>query len=1359
MFRVQIASFRSGMPNEEANVNTNNVGQARAHIVMEPFIPKSGKWKVYLARLEQQFFAQHVVDVVLKKAHLLSVIGAEVCELVWDLFEPVDPSSDDVTYKDICDKLTAQFVPVQVEIAQRYHFYQRKQKKGESVTDYLAALRHMATGCSFGTFLPSALRDVFVFGLCDVSVQKKLLTMEKLTLEEAFKEAQSNEAVEQQSKAMQEPKTANEELVYLMKNRCGRCGGPHLADSCRFRFLNCNACGKRGHKAAVCRSGGQKRQHQHRHQNSANTSEQPSKIKNDNRRGVNYVEDEEVGSDVELYRLEEVNHMNNKEADPPIYATIKINGHVRQMEIDTGAGSTILSERTWKQIGRPVLRPSWIRLKTYTGHTVTVKGEFEARVEIDGASHKLPVLVAEGNGPDLIGRRWLRRVKLNWNKIFKLTITDLSQKLAPFEEVFRKELGTIRVPQVKLHLRPGAVPKFHRPRPIPYALREEVKAELQRLEDAGIVERVEHSDWAAPIVVVKKANGSLRICGDYKVSINEALIVDQYPLPLPEDLFATLEGGALFTKLDLSQAYLQLELDVDSRDLVTINTPFGLFRYTRMPFGVSSAPSKFQKVMDDLFRDLPWVKVFLDDILIAGRSPEEHWNRVTEVLRRLKSAGIRLQREKCHFAVKELPYLGYIVSHEGLKTSPSKIKAIREAPRPTNVTSLRTFLGLVQYYAKFIPKMSDLTAPLNKLLRKNKTWEWTPDQERAWKSLKDALSSTEVLCPYQPELPLRLACDASPFGVAAVLSHVMPDGSERPIAYASKTLSAAERNYSQLDKEALAIIFGVRRFHSYIYGRTFTLITDHKPLLGLLGPKCGIPPLAAARMQRWALILAAYRYQLEFRRTEDHANVDAFSRFPLPSQNDSSAGMPPESLFHVEFFEASITVEDVRRETRLDPILSTVYGRLKDGWKPEDSASELMTFYRKRTELALCEGLILWGRRVVIPTRLRQKVLKLLHEEHQGIVRMKNLARSYVWWPNIDQHLVDLATECPECLNCRKMPGKVKDARWPTPTEPWERVHLDFAGPVASKYLLVLVDASTKWPEIFVMNSMTSSATITALRATFARFGNPVELVTDNGPQFAAAEFEDYMKENGIVHRMGAPYHPETNGLAERMVQTVKSALKKMEKQPGDLLEKVQRFLYSYRNTAHAATGTSPAKLLLGRELRTRLDLLRPQNRQTEVIPANFEVGQTVLARDYRPGQEKWQNGVVERRIGAYLYLIRAGKLVLKRHVDQLLPRTGESKVVPEEVTTAEKTNHKSTEAVAEDRPAKMVSISLPRPFPESNAAIDPPRTIQIEAHRMEPAPNATATATQPVQPYLETSLRRSERLKKIPTRFVPNQS
>jgi len=289
----------------------------------------------------------------------------------------------------------------------------------------------------------------------------------------------------------------------------------------------------------------------------------------------------------------------------------------------------------------------------------------------------------------------------------------------------------------------------------------------------------------------------------------------------------------VFTKLDLSQAYLQLELDDASRELCTINTFISIFQYTRMPFGIASAPSIFQRAMDDLFRDLSWVKCYLDDILIAGRNMEEHWQRVLEVLSRLQRAGARLQLEKCLFAVPELPYLGFVVSAEGLKTSPAKVKAIVDTKRPHDDTSLRAYLGLINYYGKFIPKLSAVAAPLNKLLRKGERWNWTPEQEKSWIELKSLLSSAQVLCAYNPSFPLLLACDASPFGVAAVLSHQFPDGSERPIAYASKSLSAAEKNYSQLDKEALGIVFGVKRFHNYIYGQNFTLITDHKPLLSI----------------------------------------------------------------------------------------------------------------------------------------------------------------------------------------------------------------------------------------------------------------------------------------------------------------------------------------------------------------------------------------------------------------------------------------------------------------------------------------------------------------------------------------------
>ena len=234
---------------------------------------------------------------------------------------------------------------------------------------------------------------------------------------------------------------------------------------------------------------------------------------------------------------------------------------------------------------------------------------------------------------------------------------------------------------------------------------------------------------------------------------------------------------------------------------------------------LAPAPVKFQKVMNDLLRESPWVKCFLDDLLIGGRTVKEMWDRVFQVLKRLQQAGVRLQLEMCRFGVSELPFLGFIISAEGLKTAPEKVRAVVESKNPHDVKSLRAFFGLGNYYGRFIPKLAEEAAPLNRLLRKDVRWQWKDEQETAIKRLKQLLSSAEVLCAYDPSLSLCLACDASPYGIAAVLSHKFPDGSERQVGYASKTLSSAERNYSQLDKEALAIAYGVKRFHSYLYGR------------------------------------------------------------------------------------------------------------------------------------------------------------------------------------------------------------------------------------------------------------------------------------------------------------------------------------------------------------------------------------------------------------------------------------------------------------------------------------------------------------------------------------------------------------
>ena len=413
-------------------------------------------------------------------------------------------------------------------------------------------------------------------------------------------------------------------------------------------------------------------------------------------------------------------------------------------------------------------------------------------------------------------------------------------------------------------------PSFVRQGPCHFALRKAIEDELDRLEKEKILYKVDHSDWAAPIVPVPQKNGQLRICGDYKVTVNPVIDVNKYPLPRPEDMLAALAGGEKFTKLDLTNAYLQMVLDPECRKFVTINTHRGLYEYTRLPFGISSAPARFQKTMDIILQGLPKVLCYIDDILVTGKDDDDHYANLENVLKRLKDYGLKLKTEKCAFLRESIEYLGHKIDSKGVHATTEKLKG--DAPRPINLQQLRSFLGLIHYYGKFIPNLATLLHPLNELLHKGTRWDWSNKCEQSFKAAKEALLSTSVLAHYDPSLPLKLAGDASPYGIGAVISHTMPDGSERPIAFASRTLSNSERNYAQIEREALSLIFGVKRFHSYLYGRT----TDHKPLTAILGPKQGIPPLAAARLQRWAILLSAYTYDIEFKPTTAHSNRQPF---------------------------------------------------------------------------------------------------------------------------------------------------------------------------------------------------------------------------------------------------------------------------------------------------------------------------------------------------------------------------------------------------------------------------------------------------------------------------------------------------
>ena len=470
------------------------------------------------------------------------------------------------------------------------------------------------------------------------------------------------------------------------------------------------------------------------------------------------------------------------------------------------------------------------------------------------------------------------------------------------------------------------------------------------------------------------------------------------------------------------------------------------------------------------------------------------------------------------------------------------------------------------------------------------------------------------------------------------------DGIEKPIAHASKTLTETQRRYSQIEREALAIIFGVKKFHQFLFGRKFCLVTDHKPLVSIFSPEKQFPVLTAQRLQRYAIILMAYQFEIKYKPTKNHANADGLSR--LSTQTDFEFDRF-ESRENAEILcnigEATdglpLTHKQIQSETLRDSLLKTVVLFTRRGNWPSYSrlSADLIPFYNQKNSLCVVNDMVLLQRqgltRVVIPTILRDEVLRLLHEGHWGSTRIKQLARRYVWWPKINDDLENVVRNCAICrLTAKSPPAEFKP--WPIPTKPWERLHLDYAGPFLGKMWLICVDAFSKYPYVVMLNigQTTAAHTVDALQQIFSLEGLPDTIVTDNGTQFVSNVFENFCVKFNIAHLTSPVFHPASNGEAERFVQTFKHGVDKNVKGGKSLVDSVRFVMSSHRGSPHPCLDwLSPAEVLHGRQPKHLLSLFSPnannskltvtENEKKSSRKPKFSIGESVLLAITHLGQ------------------------------------------------------------------------------------------------------------------------------------------
>ena len=1108
----------------------------------------------------------------------------------------------------------------------RFELQKYRQQPDESVDDFFARCKKKTSKCKFRDAQETndRLIEQLIVGTKHSKVQERLLEGgSDLTLDEALDKARTYEATQRHMEQLSTATSSSRlpETVHAISKSvghadCGKCGRTHHPSKCPAHGSTCNKCGKANHWANVCRSQGRDEAHgrgqqrgRWRQRSPSPRERYPQRSPSPRRRFDALHFDAVIIDSVERHQ-------------PPlereVFATLNVSldntnrPATLRAKVDTGAQGNILPLRVFCQMfpqhvgpnGYPKpksVKPSSTTLTAYGGSKIKQCGTRPIPCSYDGKSQLADFYITDCPGTAIIGlptATALQLVTLNCAVQEKpASIRDKDDLMKQYPKCFD---GIGKFPG-KYHITvdPNVVPVVHPPRHLhAIALRDEIKTELEDMIQNGIITKIQEGEptaWVNSLVFRLKDNGKLRLCLDPK-DLNHAILREHHVVSTIEEITPKLRGAKVFSIVDVKCGYWNVELDDESSYLTTFNTPFGRYRFLRMPFGLKMSQDVFQARIDQTFEGCSGVTGIADDIVTYGTSDEDHDLNMHQMMVRCEQSGLKLNPDKCRIKEDKIKFFGIICSADGIQPDPKKVSALKQMEHPENEDELQTFLGLVTYMSPFIPNASTLTAHLRELTKPDTPFAWTDSHQRTFDKVKAAISTEVTLSYFDPGKATTLQVDASMKGLGATLLQ-----DDKPVAFASKKLTETESRYANIERELLAVVYGCERFHTYLFGQSFTVESDHKPLESIkLKHLRAAPP----RLQRMLLKLQPYDMTIKYRPGKDIPIADALSRLsPEETEPIEDLDVSVHAVFP-QFSDAAMT--RIREESAKDAEMSALKEMIFSGWPSERSAvpAILLPYWNFRDEMSTEDGLVLKSSRVLIPPPMRGEILSKLHASHQGIEKTKLRARTSVFWKDINKDIEATVSSCTTCQRHQSSQAKEPLMQPDIPPRAWHTLGTDLFYLGGSEYLI----AADYYSKYFITRKLpagqaTSRAIIQHLKEIFGEHGIPAVLKSDNGPQYSSHLFAEFAAEYGFRHSTSSPHHPQSNGFIESQVKIAKRALEKARESGTD----PHLALLCIRATPVCQGLPSPAEMLFGRQVQDNLPRKHQRDTRDEAIRQKLE--------------------------------------------------------------------------------------------------------------------------------------------------------